>query len=405
MKKVITLFKNSEHRNTALMLRKEDVSLRKLSSFTVSEDQVSIESGYFIFTLMPSLQCHFNCPHCYLSLEQRRDATILAVEDLKIIARKVDAYYQSRQMNASIQFYWYGGEPTTMGIEYFTAAIEGLNAIFSKEKGYHTKHTVLTSLINLSSEWFDFFNKYCEGSFQTSYDGGMRGSQYVKSWERSVREAMERGLEVSTISVVNRSLLLDGAKNTLDYLASLQIRETSWLPFMWNEQNDGDPYDTFAPSMNDYSDFLKEVTEEYIQKDGSGLFVPEIGQMHFILGQKNSSLLANRSAQTLFLLPNGDMVLPDYKNKYQEFMQFFGNGLTQSFEEILQSPQRKDYLRKQLLLNKNKECMDCEHSNQCLMEFWKENRVGDDCFGAKSYVEWILTHQQMKKYEGVPILY
>ena len=66
--------------------------------FTSQEDGVSIESGYFIFTLMPSLRCSLNCPHCYLSLEQRRNSPIMTIEDLTTAALKVDAYYEKQKI-------------------------------------------------------------------------------------------------------------------------------------------------------------------------------------------------------------------------------------------------------------------------------------------------------------------
>ena len=69
----------------------------------------SIENGYFIFTLMPSLRCSLNCPHCYLSKEQRRNSPIMKLEDLEIACQKVDDYYQKNNIkNKLIVFYWYG---------------------------------------------------------------------------------------------------------------------------------------------------------------------------------------------------------------------------------------------------------------------------------------------------------
>jgi sulfatase maturation enzyme AslB (radical SAM superfamily) len=354
----------------------------------------SIETGYFIFTLMPSLRCSLNCPHCYLSLDQRRNSPIMALPDLAIACEKVDSYYQNRNIkNKVIIFYWYGGEPTEMGIEYFSQATKIIDTIFSKEKGYITKHTVLTSLLTIdTSIWFPFFKESCNNHFQSSFDGLMRGKNYVKKWEAKVLQAKEEGLEVGTISVVNHELLKSGPRETLEYLSNLGVKEVSFLPFMWNEQNDGKSYDKYAPTMNAWSDFMIEVSKIYFERKKQGLFVPEIGQLNFILHQMKQPEMANIAAQTLFLLPNGDFVLPDYKKGYQEFMQVFGNILKSDFDSVLKSVQRKAYLRKQVLRDNNSECMDCEHSDKCVMEFWKKNREGDDCFGGKRYVEWLLAY-------------
>lgn len=354
----------------------------------------SIESGYFIFTLMPSLRCSLNCPHCYLSKEQRRSSEIMSLDNLEKTSIKVDAYYQSKGIkNKVIVFYWYGGEPTEMGMDYFQKATEMLNKIFSKEKGYYTKHTVLTSLLTVDTDvWFPFFKKYGDNHFQSSFDGLMRGKNYVRKWEEKIIKANQEGLDVGTISVVNHELLKDGATAVMEYLSNLNIKEVSFLPFMWNEQNNGQAYDKYAPSMNAWSDFMIEASEFYFAAKKENRHVPEIGQLSFILNQQNKSLMANIAGQTLFLLPNGDFVLPDYKNGYQEYMRVFGNILKEDFSSILQSKERKAYFRKQVLRDNNQECLDCEHSDKCVMEFWKKNRQDDDCFGGKRYVEWLLNY-------------
>lgn len=363
------------------------------------EKPFSIENGYFIFTLMPSLRCSLNCPHCYLSLDQRRKSPIMDLKDLKIAAEKVDSYYQERDIKEKvIVFYWYGGEPTEMGIDYLTTATEMLNEIFAKEKGYIIKHTILTSLLTIDTKiWFPFFKKYCDNHFQSSFDGLMRGKNYVKKWEEKIKEAKDFGLEVGTISVVNTEILKSGPNEILDYLSSLGVSETSFLPFMWNEQNNGDKYNKFAPTMNAWSDFMIKISSYYYDKKNKGMFVPEIGQLNFILSQKEKPQFANFAGQTLFLLPNGDFVLPDYKNGYQEYMRVFGNILKEDFNQVLKSSERKSYMRKQVLRNNNESCNGCEHSDKCVMEFWKDNKDNDDCFGGKKYVEWLLDYVETNK--------
>lgn len=361
---------------------------------SASEENFSIETGYFIFTLMPSLRCSLNCPHCYLSLDQRRNSPIMSIKDLKEACEKVDDYYTHRKLkNKLMIFYWYGGEPTEMGIDYFTEATEMINSIFSKEKGYIIKHTVLTSLLTIDTNiWFPFFKKSCDNHFQSSFDGLMRGKNYVRKWEEKIKKAKEEGLEVGTISVVNHELLKTGAKETLEYLSDLEVKEVSFLPFMWNEQNNGKSYDKYAPTMDAWSNFMIEISTLYFDRKKQGLFVPEIGQLNFILHQMKQPSMANIAAQTLFLLPNGDFVLPDYKNGYQEYMRVFGNILESDFETILKNTERKSFLRKQVLRDNNPECLSCDHADKCVMEFWKKNRADDDCFGGKKYIEWLIKY-------------
>jgi hypothetical protein len=111
------------------------------------------------------------------------------------------------------------------------------------------------------------------------------------------------------------------------------------------------------------------------------------------LSQGERGVFANLPGQTMFLMPNGDFVLPDYHEGWKEFMRPFGNIISQDFNQILTSTARRDYMRKQVTRNRNVDCLSCTHADKCVMEFWKTNREGDDCFGGRIYVEWLLQNR------------
>ena len=75
----------------------------------------TIENGYFVFTLMPSLYCPYNCKHCYLSKEQRSDKTLMSLDDFRMVCRKIHTYFEEQQPpRRTIIAYNYGGEPTAL---------------------------------------------------------------------------------------------------------------------------------------------------------------------------------------------------------------------------------------------------------------------------------------------------
>lgn len=357
----------------------------------------SIEQGYFVFTMMPSLRCSLNCPHCYLTLDQRRNSQIMSLDEMEVSMKKVSDYYNEKlpDQKKIIVFYWYGGEPTDMGLPYFLSAFKIIDKYFPESKGYFIRHDILTSLIAIENKWLDVFKTYGRGQFQTSFDGLMRGKGYVKKWDKRVREALSEGLKISTISVVNHEMFADGPEAVIEYLTELGIQEASFLPFMLNEQNEGEKYEKYAPPMSEYSDFMIKLTKRWIELKKEGKNPPMIGQTCFILSRMGMSKEANIPGQTLFLMPNGDFSLPDYRDGWLEFMQPFGNILEQSFDEILNSPERRKYIRRQYTGNMNSECLSCERKDYCIMEFWKENRPGDDCFGAKVYVDWVVENKEL----------
>lgn len=362
----------------------------------------SIEQGHFVLTMMPSLYCELDCPHCYLSKAERRDPTRLSDSHIAKILKKVDAYYDRRGVDQkTIHAYQYGGEPTSMGAESFSRMLDTIEACLPKEKGYDVRHTILTSLVEVDLDaWLPIFRDRCGGFLQTSFDGRMRGGRYLRNWEAKMAEAASHGLELSTISVINSRLIQDGPENTLDYLSEMGVVECSFLPFMLNDQNFGKAYDRLAPTMHAWSDFMIRITEHWLKRKAAGLHCPEIGQMRFIQAQGGmSSPVSNVAGQTLFLMPNGDFALPDYRNGWQEYMNRFGNGLALDFDQILNSPKRRAYMRRQMTRNGNSDCLTCPHADKCVMEFWKSNRADDDCFGGRRYVEWLT--EAMPRIEAV----
>jgi radical SAM protein with 4Fe4S-binding SPASM domain len=365
-----------------------------------------IEQGRLILTMMPSLYCKLDCPHCYLTKQQRHSKDCLTLEQIKTTVEKIKRYYQQKEIhNATIDIYWYGGEPTTMDIKLFSDMCTIINNAF---KNHNVKHTLLSALVGVNlDDWTPVINKYCRGKIQTSYDGLMRGKRYDKAWQKQVVRAHNNGLKVNTLSVFNQSIQKQGYKKTFMKLSALGIRECGWLPFQKNIRNDGTGmYDKHATTMDEFSDFmidftrLNDVTKFEGEASSSESKYPNANsknQTSFLIGNElfinsmsaNGISLSNTGAQTVFLMPNGTMVMPDYDSNNIEFMKVFGNILTQSFAQILTSKSRRDWRRKQLNRNNNKECLKCNSWHCCLMEFWKNNNKGDDCYGAKKYVEWL----------------
>ncbi|MEE8056358.1 MAG: SPASM domain-containing protein, partial [Pseudomonadales bacterium] len=320
----------------------------------------------------------------------------------------VAAYYAKKAVvNKTIICYLYGGEPTTMGKEYFEETMAVINLNFPKSEGYTVKTIVLSSLLGVDLDvWEPLIQEHCNGYIQTSFDGFMRGKGYVRHWEKAVRDATQRGLRVATISVINSELLKDGPKKILDYLCELGITEISFLPFMLNEQNAGKKYDRYAPTMNNFSSFMIELFDHWGEKCTAGMQVPHVGEAVFIAYTSQQGRMANMAGQTLFLLPDGEFVLPNYKDGWKEYMYSFGNILGDgvNFEDILHSPERIKYLGRQLTRNNNPECKSCAYKNACLLEFAKPNKPDDECFGASQFVQHVLTSPYRDLLDDTPTL-
>lgn len=351
----------------------------------------TIENGYFVFTLMPSLYCPYNCKHCYLSADQRSDKATMSLEAFRTVCEKVHDYFEEQQPEQRVIIaYNYGGEPTATGPEYVIGYMDIMADVFKADLGYEVRQVMLTSLLGVDLDvWAPIWEERCDGYVQTSYDGEMRSTNYVRKWEAKVRASVSRGLRVATISVVNAAMLEMGPRATLDYLTSLGIAETGWLPFMLNEQNDvPGKYNVLAPTMKDFNDFMIELLSYWYELKRAGVEVPDIGEANFAVDMQQRGAMANMAGQTLFLLPDGEFVLPNYKDGWKEYLYSFGNILEpgKSFRDILCSKERISYLQRQTRRNGNPECQLCEFKNSCLLEFAKPNKPEDECFGAKRFI-------------------
>jgi len=66
----------------------------------------SIENGYFVLTLMPSLQCSLDCPHCYLTKEERTNPYTMPVSEVISACSKIDRYYTNKGHNIKSKIHY-----------------------------------------------------------------------------------------------------------------------------------------------------------------------------------------------------------------------------------------------------------------------------------------------------------
>lgn len=349
---------------------------------------MSIRSGRLILTLMPSLACGLNCPHCYLTPAQRRSKETLTVTQVARFARDLSDLWSGLKGKTRLDVYWYGGEPLTN----LTPPLFDEMASLLSPVAAETRHVVLSSLVGVDiNAWAATLHKWAGSAIQTSWDGAMRGDRHLRHQEREIARARQLGLAVDTLTVVNRGLIDMGARAALDWLIGQGIRASGWLPMQRNTRNiETGAYSQLAPSMNEFSEFMIALTELARAAPSA----PVIGEECFIASMRGNPL-ANKGLQTLFLMPNGDLTLPDYHDDGTEFLLRFGN-IEDGLSRVLAGTTYRAWCRKQVALNNNPECRSCDISDCCLMEFWKPNPPADDCMGGAKFVRHILQNRHVR---------
>lgn len=341
----------------------------------------SIRSGRMILTMMPSLVCKLDCPHCYLTKEQRRSKEMLSLQQVELFVDELTKLWHGKK-NTQLDVYWYGGEP----LQNLTPALFEEMAKSLSIAATKVSHTVLSSLVGVDIEkWVPTLLRYADSAIQTSWDGPMRGARYLRHQGEKITQAQALGLTVDTICVVNQGMIDEGPDAAMVWLIQHGIRQSGWLPMQRNGRNKATgEYNRHAPSMNAFSDFMIGISDLARKKPSA----PRIGEEHFIPSMRGQRL-ANRGLQTLFLMPNGDLTMPDYRDDRTEFFRRFGN-IKDGLLQILAGGPYQTWCRKQVQSNSNPECLSCDIGDSCLMEFWKSNPTNDDCMGASKFVRYVL---------------
>lgn len=145
--------------------------------------------------LMPTDYCNMNCVYCFNSRRVNQKSKIMSKETLKKIFESVIPYYDE------IRFIWHGGEPVSMGMDFYKYAVELQKEV--NTKGALIENSIQSNLTLLDDELISFFieNKFkIGGSFDgTQNEKTRHNTERILSGRKKVVEA---GGSVGFICVV-----------------------------------------------------------------------------------------------------------------------------------------------------------------------------------------------------------
>lgn len=159
----------------------------------------------FYLTLVPTNECGFGCEYCYNS-HNINDKTQISLHDISKIMEII-----SQQKN-NIEILFIGGEPTTIGYEYFNEIMETLNCIKLKNN-LNLQFTIQTNGIYLNEKWIELLHKY-KFRVGVSFDGF---NSDVKK-HRPHSEKIEKNIKLLQKYKVNFSILSVFNNETISHL-------------------------------------------------------------------------------------------------------------------------------------------------------------------------------------------
>jgi uncharacterized protein len=323
--------------------------------------------------MVPTTKCNLDCLHCF---EERSDR-VMSHAELRTVFRKISEY-ANRQAIGAVTFYWQGGEVLLLGPAWFQKMFALASEIF-KGTGMTVQHRLQTNLISYSSRWkpviATVFNHSVGSSldYPSVYRGfrSLAGERFNDIWLKYCNKARQQGVDVSVISVINEASLNVPAHDFLSFyhdrmgLRNMQIN----LPFGFGRKGTDK---SFYLNPQKAGAFMVDLFDEWIE--GAGRWHEKIRVNPFVelidvfslapRASRCNCIWSGNCGDSFFSIgPDGSVGLCDcWVTSLPQF--FFGNLLTQSLDEIAQSPARQR-LRHRIDAILTDECADCDYLGTC----------------------------------------
>ncbi len=370
--------------------------------------------------------CNMNCHYCFYSekssLYQEKQSLHMTDEVLETFIRK---YIQS-QDNPEVQFVWQGGEPTLMGLDFYSKVVMLQNKYAGNKR---IMNSIQTNGILLDDDWCKFLKRY---GFLVGLS--MDGPEMVHDRFRVGRsgrptfQKVKKGMELLKKYQVPFNVLVcvtkDSSKSSLEiykYFKENGVKYIQFSPIVERVPADSDrdlglkhaspaslcgtenqvKVSSYTVDPLDYGEFLIQIFDEWVKEDVGSIHVMNFEwALEAWLGLPATYCFFSRQCGNAVAIEhNGDIyscdhyVYPDYK---------LGNITADMPEDIVKSVLQLEFGRKKRV-NLPQWCKSCDVLFACNGECPKNrfiNTVDGEpglnylCEGYKNYFHHI--HPYMK---------
>ncbi|MEZ8292769.1 radical SAM protein [Vibrio splendidus] len=214
--------------------------------------------------------CNLHCEHCFIPANPSKmtmDQIRSACDYIKSIA----------QPGETVLIQWHGGEPTAVGVRFFTEAIEIINGLTSE---FNIRHGIQTNLIKYNEDWRDLFKKYFDGYIGVSWDPAIRlmkkddpssNEVYEELFWKNITQLVEDGIEPFLI-VTGTKILFERFNNPfvfMEFFKNKGIRKmhiekltkTGYAVQNWGH---------IGVTNKQYSSFISRLARAYEQSNRTG---------------------------------------------------------------------------------------------------------------------------------------
>jgi uncharacterized protein len=315
--------------------------------------------------------CNLHCAYCYyLPTVDMYRSSCGPNHDFRMSLRTYDLFarhYLDRPIQG-VSFAWQGGEPTLIGLDWFTQAmrIQQQHA----RQGLLVDNSLQTNGTLLDDPWCDFFHQHrfliglsLDGpaSYHDKYRRTLTGQPSHDSAQRAIKLLRKHAVEFNSLVVLSQANIHD-PDGVYRFLANAGLRHVQLIPLLEYDRR------TFEPAPQSitgpqYGRFLCRIFDLWFQHNIGTIFVQTIEQtLAAHLGVSPSLCIHMPTCgRALILEHNGDLYACDH---YPFPSHLRGNIHDKPLHDMVNAPEQLAFGRaKQALLPL--QCRQCPYLPAC----------------------------------------
>jgi len=320
----------------------------------------------FTLLIKPSgSDCNIDCAYCFY---KGRDASVgtgrqrMSGEVLETLVRDY-----MRLGFPVVGFAWQGGEPTLMGVDFFTKAVELQKKYGSA--GQQVSNTLQTNGVLLDDNWCRFFhdNKFLLGisidgpkEFHDRYRVDHSGTGTFERVMRGIESCKRHQVEFSALVLLN-NLNVQHPQELFNFLIENELTYVQFIPCVETDPATGRPAD-FSITPRQYGDFLCRLFDLWYDYGPEKLNIREFDSLitHYVMGKHTICTYSKQCAGFVVIEHTGEAFCCEF---FVEPQWRLGNILDTPLAKLAAGSKKRAFARnKEKVCNK---CLVCRHLDIC----------------------------------------
>jgi len=320
----------------------------------------------FTLLIKPSgSNCNVNCRYCFYKDRPTQVGSgrqRMSGEVLEALVRD----YLGLGFAVNI-FAWQGGEPTLMGLDFYSKAVA-----LQKEYGgggRQVSNSLQTNGILLDEQWCDFLreNKFLVGisidgpeEFHDHYRLDHNGGGTYHKVMSAIEKCTKHRVEFNTLTLLN-DRNVEQPDVLFDFFIDRGIKYLQFIPCVEFDRTSGKICD-FSISGEQYGNFLCRLFDRWYKYGPANLSIRIFDSvLSYCMGQRHTICTFSRQCTDYIVVEhNGDCFVCDFFVRPEWRL---GNILETPIVELAQCDKKRGFARgKQNLAN---ECLVCRHLDVC----------------------------------------